>query len=57
MGYLVVDPDGSPGIVYDSAETVREHITFLAQEDPETLADVALGLLAELEKALHGEDN
>lgn len=55
MGYLVVDPDGATGVAYDCAETVREHIAFLAEEDPQTLADVANGLLAELEKVRHGE--
>jgi hypothetical protein len=48
---LTIDPDCRPGIWYDSAAEVREHIAFLAEADPETLADLALGLLAELEAA------
>lgn len=41
---------GTEGVVYQSAEDVREHIAFLADADPETLADLALGLLADLER-------
>jgi len=37
-------------IVYDSADQVRAHIDFLAEHDPETLADLARALLAELER-------
>jgi hypothetical protein len=36
--------------VYQNADVVREHIAFLAEADPETLADLALGLLADLER-------
>lgn len=46
---LIIDPNGMPGILYDSADELREHIEFLADADPETLADLARGLLAELE--------
>lgn len=49
MAGLIVNIDPA-GIVYDSPEMVREHIAFLAAEDPETLADLALGLLADLER-------
>lgn len=49
MASLIVNPDGTPGIAYDSAETVREHIAFLTEADPSTLADLARGLLFELE--------
>lgn len=48
---LIIDPNGRTGVWYDSAAEVREHIGFLADADPETLADLALGLLAELEQA------
>ncbi|GIM88795.1 hypothetical protein [Paractinoplanes toevensis] len=37
-------------ISYDSPDEVRQHITFLAEHDPETLADLARALLAELER-------
>lgn len=38
------------GVIYQSADELREHITFLAKHDPDTLADLALGLLADLER-------
>lgn len=47
MDVLFVDPSG---VVYSDADQVREHIAFLAEADPETLADLALGLLADLER-------
>lgn len=52
---LTIDPNGKPGVWYDSAKEVREHIAFLADADPDTLADLACGLLAELE-AERGRD-
>lgn len=51
---MIVDPNGLPGIVYDSPDEVRKHIVFLAEADPDTLADVAIGLLAELEQERAG---
>lgn len=47
MAAVVINPDG---VMYQSADDVREHIAFLAETDPETLADLALGLLADLER-------
>jgi hypothetical protein len=52
---LTIDPNGQPGVWYNSAEEVREHIAFLAETDSDTLADLACGLLAELE-AERGRD-
>ena len=47
MAGLIVNPEG---VVYANADLVREHIVFLAETDPETLAELALGLLADLER-------
>jgi hypothetical protein len=46
---LTIDPSGRPGVQYGSADEVRGHITLLTDADPETLADLARGLLAEVE--------
>lgn len=47
MAALTITPNG---VVYQDADVVRDHIAWLAENDPETLADLALGLLADLER-------
>jgi hypothetical protein len=47
MAAIVVSPDG---VVYHDADVVPEHIAVLAEHDPDTLTDLALGLLADLER-------
>lgn len=51
---LLVNPGSNPHVVYDHPDTVRSHIAFLAKADPETLAEIANGLLADLENARRG---
>lgn len=47
MAGLIINPDG---VAYGDPDMVREHIVFLPETDPETLAELALGLLADLER-------